>query len=149
MPLELLDAAKPWWNELAPVLTAMRVLTVADVHALARLCNLHHRYKVLSEFLMTKGASGTTVAIRDEKGKVKGVVEVPQSWEYRQIHSLILQHEAQLGLTPSARTRLRVEQGTTAAAVAPASKPLPERDVKLRDFFAGGGPAQPKKVEPA
>lgn len=36
-----LKASKDLWNEVAPMLFAQRILTVADTHALGHLCQLH------------------------------------------------------------------------------------------------------------
>ena len=145
-PPSLLDAAaKPYWNQLAPVLMAMRVLTTADVFLVARYCNLLARYAELKEFLMLKGAAGTTYPIKDKNGKVRGFAEFPQSWEYRQLHQQLLSIERELGLTPSARSRMQVPP----SAATPTSPPSTPKDAQLRDFFAGGGPAKPKPAKNA
>lgn len=36
-----LKASKDLWNEVAPILFAQRILTIADTHALGHLCQLH------------------------------------------------------------------------------------------------------------
>lgn len=136
--------AMGYWDSLAPLLAAMRVLTTADTFALGRLCNLYLRYKILNEYLMRKGATGTTYAIKDQKGKPKAAAEVPQAWEYRQIHNMILTHERELGLTPAARTRLRVEQ--TVTPVKPEASSPADVVGHIGDFCSGGGPAPARRA---
>lgn len=131
--------AVSYWESALPVLIAMRVLTTADVYALARLCNLYARYKILNEYLMRKGATGTTYAIKDDKGKTRGAAEVPQAWEYRQLHGMMATLERELGLTPAARTRLRVEQAP-AAPKEPAHAAPADVAGRIGDFMLGGGP---------
>lgn len=141
-PDYLHPAGKPYWDQLAPVLAAMRVLTVADVHVLARLVNHYVRYKELHTFLMKKGPAGTTYTVKDSKGKVQRVAEFPQAWEFRQLQSAIMLHERELGLTPASRTRLRVEQ---AIGAAPQPQQPGEPNMKIANYFDGGGP----KIRPA
>lgn len=145
-PAILRTDARIYWDQLAPLLIAMKVLTCADAIVFARYCNLLARYAQLDAFMMgaKKGATGTTYVIKDEQGKIRSVMELPQSWEYRQIQNQLLAYEREFGLTPSARSRLRVEPGTSGVAT-----PAPKRDQSLREFFAGGGPAPPRNAPAA
>lgn len=140
-PATLEDAARPYWNELIPLLAAMKVGTVVDAFLLERYCNARARYVVLNKFMMRKGVAGTTYSVRNEKGDVKLVREIPQAKEYRLLQGQILQMERELGLTPAARSRLRVEIGGGAAPATPAT---PSRDDELAHFFAANGPSAPK-----
>ena len=127
--------------DLAPLLTAMKVLTTADVYVLCRLCNLHARYKELTDFLMSKGANGGVYMVKDGNGRVRGVAELPQAWEWRQIHGMICSHERELGLTPAARTRLRVEPSSLpATGMMDMPSVAGPSGMKIQDFFSGGGP---------
>jgi len=140
-PPKLLRAnARPYWDDLAPVLIAMRVLTSADVPAFARYCNLLARYKELDDLLMTKGSTGTTYPIKDANGKTRGVAEWPMAWELRQLLNQLLVHEREFGLTPSSRSKLRVEP-VSSTAMTPAAN---EKSATLQQFFAAGGPAPPR-----
>lgn len=148
VPPPLLRAeARPYWDAMAPMLLAMKVLTAADTFAFARYCNLLVRYDVLDRFMFDpkKGAGGTTLVRKDKGGKIVNVSELPQSWEYRQVQNQLLAYEREFGLTPSSRARLRVEP-TTGVAASPVSEV--HRDQELRDFFAGG-PAPKKQAPPA
>lgn len=135
-PPLLRSNARAYWDSMAPMLIQMRVLTAADVNTFARYCNLLARYKQLDEFLMEKGASGTTYVIKDGNGKARGAAEFPQAWEYRQVLNQLLTHEREFGLTPASRSRLSVEPASTA----PAAEPIQQKDAALRDFFRAGGP---------
>lgn len=140
-PASLRPEAKPYWDHLAPLLTAMKVLTTADVYVLCRLCNLHAMYKELTDFLMSKGANGGVYMVKDGNGRVRGVAELPQAWEWRQIHGMICSHERELGLTPAARTRLRVEPSSLpAAGMMDMPSVVGPSGMKIQDFFSGGGP---------
>ena len=134
------DGARKYWDYYAPILASMRVLTVADVGLLGRYCNLLQRYELLDTFLMSKGPAGTTYALKDKNGKPRGAQEIPQAWEYRQVHGQLLSMERELGLTPSSRTRLRVEHGAAPSVPTTAATP---KDSNIRAFFAAGGVDRP------
>lgn len=141
--------AREYWNLLAPLLKTMKVLTIADVMAFCRYCNLLARYHELDLALMTSGPMGTLMSTKDKNGKVTGLSEKPISWEYRQIQQQLLNLEREFGLTPAARSRLKVERpGATTAAEGGSSEPASGHDKELRDFFAGGGPAAPRTAAP-
>ena len=78
MPEWLSPDARQVWDELAPGLLASRVLTAADVPALAMVCDLDSRYRKAPAFM--------TAA---EKGLLKSL------W-------------SEFGMTPSSRSRVRV-----------------------------------------
>jgi P27 family predicted phage terminase small subunit len=139
-PPSVRAGARKYWDYYAPILVSMRVLTVADVGLLGRYCNLLQRYEILDEFLMAKGPAGTTYALKDKNGKARGAQEIPQAWEYRQVHGQLLAMERELGLTPSSRTRLRVENAATSPM--PAAAPT-LKDTGIRAFFAAGGVDRP------
>lgn len=146
-PMILRSVARPFWDKLAPTLITMKVLSEVDVMALARYCNLLHRYHVLEEFLMSRGAAGTTIAQKDAKGKVIGAKEIPQAWEYRQAHGALLQYEREFGMTPSSRTRLHIDSVVMPAAIAAATAAVAATKPEPRDYFAGGGPAAPRPAK--
>lgn len=130
------------WFALAPTLVAMRVLTLADATTFGRYCQVLARYIELDRFLMRKGAAGTTYAIKDAEGKVRYIAEMPQATEFRRLHEILLRLEREFGLTPAARSAIKVESiNTSAPAPAPAPRPA---NTGPYSFFAGGGPRPPR-----
>lgn len=141
-PDYLSDKSKAIWAELAPVATAMRTLTSADVFAFARYCDTVARYIEVTEFL-TK--NGNKYPLKTAAGKVRCLMEFPESLERRRLMLDLVALEREFGFTPSARTRIRVEQTPAAAASAPAA-PLTGPDLDLQKFFATGGVKPQRKV---
>lgn len=139
-PALLRPDAHKYWIEMAPVVSEMGMLTAADVPAFCRYCNLLARYKTLDDFLMLGGAKGTTYVVKDADGKPRAAAEFPQAWEYRQVLNQLLQYEREFGLTPSSRSRLRVEPTTAKLPM----QPTTTKAVTLQQFFAAGGPAPPR-----
>jgi P27 family predicted phage terminase small subunit len=130
------------WTYIAPVLVAMKTLTTADVLPFARYCIAYARYLELREALWKKGWSGTTYPIRTD-GKTRGVAELPQAGELRRLHEILSRLEDRFGLTPSARTRLRVEH------TGPASTPSGPIPPTFRIFAKYGPPgATPPPAPP-
>ena len=139
----LTDDAKKIWEQLAPRMQAMQVLTTADVLTFGRYCELFARWHQLRE-LMWVGNRATYV-VKDESGKkVKYVAEHPANVELRRLTAQLLQHEREFGLTPSARSRIQIT--STTAPTRPVDDDADaSREQTIRNFFAGGGPAKPTK----
>lgn len=114
------------WHQVSPVLIAMRTLTTADTLAFARYCIAYARYLELKQVMWDKGWTGTTYPLRAGKAsdKASGIAEFPQASELRRLHEILSRLEDRFGMTPSARTRLRVEHAAP-AAVAAADGPIP------------------------
>lgn len=104
MPAHLSKHAKDAWRRLAPLLSGMGVLTLADAIALERLCECYSEIRTLQAaidayggpFYETKSESGTMhrprpelAALQNADGRLKGYM-------------------SEMGLTPSARTRVKV-----------------------------------------
>lgn len=130
------------WAQMAPIAITMQTLTIADVLTFARYCESFARYIELKRFLMSKGASGTTYAVKGSDGKsVRYVAELPQAAEYRRLHEILIKLEEHFGFTPAARSRIQVEKGG-ASPSAPVA-PLTPEDQAKQDFFRRGGPEVP------
>lgn len=104
------------WAQLAPTMTAMRVLTSADVWTFARYCEAFARYLELREFLAGKGPHGTVYPVKNADGTTRCLLEIPQAAEYRRLHEMLIKLEQEFGLTPSARSRINVEGHSGPAA---------------------------------
>lgn len=103
-----LDEDAYWiWEEMAPVLDRMGVLTMADGNALGRYCRVLARYIEADKFLQEHG---DVWAVTDSNGNIKNYRQYPQVRLVRQLADQLLVLEREFGLTPSARTRLVVER---------------------------------------
>lgn len=99
-----LDArAKKMWNALVKLLDEMKVLTIADGHALARYCQTWVQWRKYDEFVMAHGAVYT---VKDQNGNIKMVRTFPQALLAERLNLQLLRYEQEFGLTPAARTRI-------------------------------------------
>lgn len=126
--------AKRAWRRLIPQLVFMGVVTQADRNALARYCQTWARWKKAEEFIQKYGE---TYPLKDEKGNVKCFMPWPQVSISNQMSQTLTRLEQEFGLTPSARTRINVNN------VAPVD---PERAKWVSDFFSCGGSAPPRSA---
>ena len=141
-PSWLSPAGREVWAQLAPNMTAMRVLTTADVWTFARYCELFARYLELRAFLAGKGPASTVYPIKGADGTTRYIAEHPQAAEYRRLHELLIKLEQEFGLTPSARSRINVE-----SHAGPAAAEAPEQDegAALLRLVAQGGVTGPRQ----
>ena len=112
MPDFLDGMAKQCWDELVPLLEGMNVLTVADQVALSLLCKTYANWRKAEEVLEKHG---DVYPIRDNDGKVKYLQQSPYVSIARNNAQALKGMLEQFGLTPSARSRLRVEPDSTVA----------------------------------
>lgn len=128
--------ARKIWFQMAPILTGMKVLTLADAAAFARYCEAQARYIELSRFLMRKGPGGTTYKITRKGGGGVFYQEIPQAAEFRNLRDALIKLEREFGLTPASRSMIKVvPPPTTSEKVSTdlaATGPLA--------FLSGGGP---------
>jgi len=144
-PAWLSEAGRAQWTAIAPVLVAMRTLTVADTGVFARYCEMLVRWIECSRLVRE---IGTTYAVRDaptkkgEPGQVRYWAEFPHTSEWRKLAEALLRLEAHLGLTPAARSRINVTPVGVPAPAGPAvSDEQAERDRRRREFFSAGAAA--------
>jgi P27 family predicted phage terminase small subunit len=93
------------WNDLAPYLITMRVLTVVDRFPFARYCRMMARYIELQEAMWDKGPQGTLYPLKDKKGKVRNAAEWPMAAELRRLQEMLVRLEDRFGMTPWSRCR--------------------------------------------
>lgn len=93
------------WKELAPVLLQKGVLTVRDRNALARYCQLWHRWRQAEEFIDTYGSTYTITKTEKATGKEKVVNTKahPQARLALALNTLLEKLEADFGMNPAAR----------------------------------------------
>ncbi len=100
----LSDEAKVVWRRTTKQLEAMDLLYAADADIIAAYANAVVNYQRASELV---DRSGVLI-----KGRRDGVVTNPAVRVQRDCAQQIRQFASELGLTPSSRTRLSVEQET-------------------------------------
>ncbi len=98
---------KAMWRHLVPLLDAMGVLTRVDGNALARYCRLWSRWRKAEAFIDEKGEM---YPLRDEKGQVKYFQQWPQVAIAHKLALQLSRLEQELGMTPAARSRIRIEK---------------------------------------
>lgn len=133
-PTWLGPKAKRVWDETAPVLAQMRVLTKVDRAALAAYCQTHARWQAVEEFLET---NGEVYPLRDEKGAVRCLQQYPQVSIARNLLMILRGYQQEFGMTPAARTRITVAEADKQSEVEarffgpqPAPRPKPWRGTK-------------------
>lgn len=107
MPPHLGDVAQAKWREVLPLLQAVKVMTRADVEALARYCDTWEWWLATRAKLK---AEGDTYPILNDKGEVKYVAQRPEVSIAHKLAVQLRQLEQDFGLNPSARTGLHVEE---------------------------------------
>lgn len=93
------------WNQIAPQLLATGVLTVVDADALARYCALLVQWR---KHLGIVERGGDVLVIRDEAGKVRYTQVAPSASLVNKYGAALLRLEAEFGMTPAARSSIRV-----------------------------------------
>jgi P27 family predicted phage terminase small subunit len=106
MPPHLGPVAVARWGELLPLLESVKVMTRADVEALARYCDTYEWWLATRAKLRTEG---DTYPILNDGGQVKYIAQRPEVSIAHKLAQQLRQLEQDFGLNPSARTSLNVE----------------------------------------
>lgn len=106
MPPHLGPVAVARWGELLPLLQSVKVMTRADVEALARYCDTYEWWLATRAKLRTEG---DTYPILNDGGQVKYIAQRPEVSIAHKLSQQLRQLEQDFGLNPSARTSLNVE----------------------------------------
>ena len=102
-PQWLSAKAKRVWRDLVPTLKAMRILTRVDRDALTIYCQTYARWRSAEEFL---DQHGEIYPVRDALGNVQRMKLYPQVGIASTLLQVLRCYQQELGLTPSARTRV-------------------------------------------
>ena len=105
MPPHLGEVAQAKWKELLPLLEAVRVMTDADVEALARYCDTYEWWLATRAILKKDGC---TYPILNDGGEVKYIAQRPEVSIAHKLATQLRQLEQDFGLNPSARSSLSV-----------------------------------------
>lgn len=95
--------AKIVWRETVALLKEMRVLVLADRHALTIYCETYVQWKEAVQFLHE---NGQICATRDKKGALKYMQPWPQVSIARKCVQILRAYQQEFGMTPSSRTRI-------------------------------------------
>ena len=96
------ESAVREWNRMGPMLVRLGVLTVADGAVFAAYCQAFAHWEYLEKLVQAQGRT----YINDE-----GVVVVSQAyWAACKARKDLMRACTELGITPSARSRIRVKQ---------------------------------------
>lgn len=98
--------AKRLWRSIVPLLVQTGILTKVDGQALARYCQTWSRWRKAEQFIQQYGE---TYPMKDDAGRVKLFLPFPQVSIAGRLSQQLTRLEQELGLTPSARTRIRTE----------------------------------------
>jgi P27 family predicted phage terminase small subunit len=96
------------WNELTPLLAVTGVLTTLDGDALARYCVTFAEWK---KHLSICERGGDVLIVRDEGGRVRYTQVGPSATLVRQHGQTLHKLAIEFGLTPAARSGVRVADG--------------------------------------
>ncbi len=107
MPRTMSEESKRVWRYLVPRLLKLGVLTEIDGNALERYCRLWGEWRKLQAIIDEKGH---VYSRKDRNGEVVAIRTLPQVKVRDEISKDLLSLERQFGLTPSARTSIRLER---------------------------------------
>ena len=98
--------AKRLWRRLVPDLCRARIVTVVDREVLIAYCQAWSRWRKAEEFIQKRGE---VYPVRASDGRIISMAPFPQVAIARQLLQALRGLQQELGLTPSARTRLEIE----------------------------------------
>lgn len=101
------DDARAAWAEVSPMLMYMGILSRIDGNALARYCHLWARWRRAEQFIKDRGEM---YPLKDESGQVKCFQQWPQVAIAHKLAHLLGRLEQEFGMTPSARSRIQLNQ---------------------------------------
>lgn len=124
-PVWLDGEAKEIWAQVAPMLTVVKVLTEADINALGRYCHLLATWIKLATIVEKTGTAYATfekhkvttdITHPDGRREIKtfyervqtGMKTLPQARHYQTISESLTRLEAQFGMTPSSRAKIKI-----------------------------------------
>lgn len=143
MPRGMSPEAKTIWEEIAPEINAMGLLTTADGVQLGELCSSIALVRSLRRYIEERGAS---YPVKDEAGTVICYRKRPEVGMLPEAQNRADRLADRFGLTPVARSRVEVTAAYTstveARPAAPTQLTEPPKPTTLIDggdrFFRGG-----------
>jgi P27 family predicted phage terminase small subunit len=114
MPSHLGEVAQAKWKDILPLLQAVKVMTRADVEALARYCDTYEWW-IATRAVLKK--DGDTYPILNDAGEIKYIAQRPEVSIAHKLAAQLRQLESDFGLSPAARSSLKVEPDATEESV--------------------------------
>ena len=105
-PQWLRGEGKAEWRWVTQELRAMGLLAIADKHAVAVYCQTLARWRAAEEFIAKHGEA---YPVRDAAGRLRFMQPFPQAATARNLVSVLKAYQQELGMTPSARSRIQLE----------------------------------------
>ena len=102
--------AKAKWNDVAPHLHRVGLLTVLDLTTWAVYCQSYARWRSAEESM---GENGNTIVLRDKDGKTRAVSRAPQAIVAQAALADMNRFGSQFGLSPSSRIGIKGGQVLT------------------------------------
>lgn len=116
-PPYLSDIAGQKWDELAPHLESMGIMSACDGDLLAAYCECYARWRRLAEQVATSPPTYSRRGRLSADGTAEQVTVRNPAWsQVRDAEAALRVLAREFGFTPSARSGLRVEQGMRHAA---------------------------------
>jgi P27 family predicted phage terminase small subunit len=122
MPEYLGPVARQRWGRVLPLLQSVRVMTQADIEALARYCDTYEWWLATRAKLQKEG---DTYPILNDKGDIKYIAQRPEVAIAHKLAAQLHVLEADFGLNPSSRTKLATQ--------------VEVKKDELEEFFAAHG----------
>lgn len=137
-PAYLSPAAKPYWDEVAGWVAQMGLAWPCDAIVIAQIAELMHVQVELTKLTWGRGVKAVWTIQRDGQGNAVGMHANGQVKELREIRRELNSLLEQVGLTPAARTRLRVIPPPTTQVAAGEEVPtdVPKTAAGNYDFVA-------------
>lgn len=107
-PAYLSPAALPYWTEVAGWVSQMGLAWPCDAIVIAQIAELMHVQVELTKLTWGRGVKAVWTIQRDSQGNAVGMHANGQVKELREIRTELNKLLEQVGLTPAARTKLRV-----------------------------------------
>ena len=121
-PTHLNKEARTEWRRVAPLLHAIGVLTLLDRAALAVYCQAYGRWVRAEEALEKMAEKEPATQALMMKTKAGNLIQNPLVGTANKAMESLLRAAAELGMTPSVRSRIEVPDGRKAKASHPAAE---------------------------
>ena len=106
MPDEMGETQRAVWDQVTASLQSMDLLAETDAGPIERYSRLLVLWRKLMAFIEKHGE---TYPVKEADGRVKMIRPLPQVAQLQAITTQLLRLEQEFGLTPSSRTRIRVD----------------------------------------
>lgn len=130
-PIWLDAIGRACWVRVVGTLHPIRLATDGDLEALFKYCDVFSQWWKARESL---AKNGQTFELFDLAGNVRGVQQRPEVSIYRNLLLVLMKYEAEFGMTPGSRSRIRLpEKGD--------DKPKDDFEAFMNGGAFGVGPA--------